>query len=410
MADPITLEAPGSKSATQRALLLASLAPGTSTLRGALDCDDARALRGALQRLGIDVRTEGTEWTVQGGVYRSPSEPLFCAEAGTCLRFLAAASLLIEDRVTLDAAEQLRRRPVREVVDALRVLGKRVEHLGAEGFAPFVVSQEGPIPGRVRVDASGTSQFLSGLLMLSPLLGGMEVTVTGKIASRAYVELTRTMMVRFGGPAIEDLGTGFRAPAGSYRPTQIQIEADWSSGAMLHVAGWLTGRRVSIPNLDPHSTQGDRRIVDFLHELGRPRPHTFDLSDCPDLITPLAVACAFASQPSVIGDVAHARLKECDRIAAAAKMLAEVGITVEERRDGLRIFPGETLGDDPRTSPPFARLGARIEDFGDHRMAMAAGLLSLRVHGVHTANPECVQKSFPRFWEVLERLRCSIDR
>ncbi len=396
MVETVSINAPASKSATQRALLLAALANGTSVLHGPLDCDDTRALAAALNELGVPVERTSARWTVHGGPLRTPRRPIDCSNAGSCIRFLAAASLLVPGPMTLDAKEQLRTRPMDDVADALQDLGMQVEFHAVNGYAPFTLSRKTASPGEVRLDASRTSQFLSGLLMVAPRLGGLEIHVGETVISRPYVDLTLAWMSAFGGPAVDERKGRFSVPAGGYRTQERTLEGDWSAGAMLLTAGWITGLEVKFLNLDRNSAQGDRAIAQFLKELEQPREHNFVLDGCPDLVTPLAVACAFASHPSEIRNVAHARIKESDRIAASVGMLKAVGIAAEARENGLSITPGGTVHP------------ATIEDYSDHRVAMAAGLLSLRIPGVSTANPGCVAKSFPEFWDVLEELRCSL--
>jgi len=394
MADTLKILAPASKSATQRALLIAAMAEGISTLRHPLDCDDSRGLVSALTKLGMKISTESGEWTVDGGSLHPSDLPLNCRNAGSTFRFLSALSLLLRESTLLEVGEQLSLRPMHDVHDSLLGLGAEVICTGEPGYPPFRITPPQNIPRRVTINASRTSQFLSGLLMVAPRLGGLEIETGTGLISRPYVDMTLAAMRQFGFDGINEESDKFLIERGFYTPTELQIEGDWSAGAMLHVAGWLTGIDLVVPNLKPQSTQGDRQILPFLSELNENHPHRFDLHTCPDLITPLAVACAFADQPSEIVNVGHARIKESDRIAASAQLLNTIGIRVEERADGLLISPGGR------------KSGALIEDHDDHRVAMAAGLVSLRVPGVKTMNPGCVSKSYPGFWDDLEVFKC----
>jgi 3-phosphoshikimate 1-carboxyvinyltransferase len=393
MTDLLTIPVPASKSATQRALILAALAPGESRLHHALECDDSRHLRDSLGKLGIRIIESGSTWSVQGGTFTAPSDTLFCGNAGTTIRFLAALAPSLNGAVTLDAGPQLRQRPLHDVMSGLHALGCHVLHLDRDGFAPLRITPQMTSPRTVRVDTTRTSQFLSGLLMAGQQIGLESLRTNGDVISRPYIDLTLSMMSLFGQEASEREPGHFDLPKAAYSPSELSIEGDWSSAAMLLVAARLAKRSVRIPNLNDKSIQGDRKIVEFLDRLDRAGDLVFDLSACPDLLPPLAVACLFSNSPSSIKNVEHARIKESDRIAATADMIRAVGGHVEEKSDGLRIIPAPTLH------------LARIEDHDDHRMAMASGLLSLRIPGVTTSNPDCVSKSWPGFWNVLEEVR-----
>lgn len=395
MTERLRQTVPASKSATQRALLLAALAPGRSVLHTPLDCDDSRYLRNNLRDVGISIEDEEDRWIVEGGSLTSPARPLECGNAGTTVRFLSALAPMLQGSVTLEGNEHMRRRPMSDIIDALTSLGCQVEELDQKGFVPFRITPPDQPAISVTVDARRTSQFLSGLLMTGPKLGLREIVLRGNLISSPYVELTLALMKQFGYDGVSFDGQRFKLAVGAYSPAELTVEGDWSSAAMLFVGARLAGVDIEIPNLLGDSVQGDRAIVDFLHELDQPRPHRFDLSKTPDLLPPLAVACLFADQPSEIVNVEHARIKECDRIDATAVMFETIGAEVEQRRDGLLIKPAEKL--EP----------AQVDDRDDHRMAMAAGLLSLRVPGIETSNPACVSKSWPEFWKVLGRLPCS---
>jgi 3-phosphoshikimate 1-carboxyvinyltransferase len=406
-----TLQVPGSKSQTQRALILAALARGESSLHGALDCDDSRALRRGLESLGIQITvsdTDGRTWRVHGtgGELEPPRDPIDCGEAGTTLRFLAPLSLLVQGdgELILDGSPRLRERPLKPLLRSLSDLGVRVRHVENQGSLPVGLRHEGETapdpPSRVQIASDQSSQFASGLLMAAPLLpGGLTLEMSGGAdrVSLPYVELTLRTMATFGVQVqVSSRGDSVRVPRGSYRPTDLQVEGDWSGAAFLLVGGAISGQTIEIDNLDPTSVQGDRAIVEFLAELRRPQPHRFDLTHCPDLIAPLAVACALAAEhPSEIVGAAHARLKESDRLAVLAQGLGRAGVSVTERAEGLHVEPVKKL-----TPTPDA-----LDPRGDHRMAMAFGLLTLREPRLQVLDPGCVSKSFPDFWQQLERLR-----
>ncbi len=388
------IHVPTSKSLTQRALIIAALTAGESSILDPLECDDSLYLSHALSLLGADIRREPGRWTVTGGGLVASGERIECGNAGTCFRFLAALSILLEGAYTLDGDLHLRQRPVADIVEALEKLGQDVDYPGQDGFPPLRFNGRRNIPSEVTLDASRTSQFLSGLLMVGPRLPeGLTVRVEGRLVSRPYLDLTIDVMKAFGVDHIDRDSNTFHVHPGHYRPVEYRVEGDWSAAAMVLAASCITGRDLGPGNVRADSAQGDRIIVDFLDELGYPRPHVFDLSDCPDLITPLAAAAVFSSHPSEIIHAAHARIKECDRIAALVDGLSRVGVRVEEREDGLKVFPADKLS------------GALVDSHDDHRIAMAFGLLSLRQPGIRVTNPACVGKSYPQFWEMLEVFR-----
>jgi 3-phosphoshikimate 1-carboxyvinyltransferase len=393
MPEAIEITVPGSKSHTQRALLLAALAAGESELLQPLDCDDSRHLRLALRALGAGIDEAPARWRVTGGPLRAPSRPLWCGDAGSALRFLAPLALLVEGALTLDGSQRLRQRPLGDLIAALERLGVDARR-GSTATLPIELRRRAPAARDVTIDASRSSQFVSGLLLVAPLLpAGLRLEVTGALVSRPYVELTLQTMRAFGAEA-RQIGRSYEVRPGAYAASRLAIEGDWSSAAFLLAAGWIAGRAVHIANVSESSSQGDRVIVGLLEELGRPRPHDVDLSDCPDLVAPLAAAAVFAAHATEIRGVAHARQKESDRLAVLVEGLRRAGASAAERADGLRVEPAA------------ARLHAAVLDpRGDHRMAMAFGLLSLRQPGIRAADAGCVSKSFPGFWRELERLR-----
>ena len=395
---PVVIRVPGSKSVTQRALLLAALAPGTSWLRHSLDCDDSRVLRRILRSLGVAIAETPDGWRVEGGL-SSGSAPraLDCGEAGSALRFTAPLSLLVDAPLTLDGSPRLRLRPLTPLLDALERLGVAATFVEAPGRLPVQLLRRAAPPDETWIDATHSSQFLSGLLMAAPCLPhGLRLQARSApgepMVSRPYVELTVQIMQRFG-VTVDIRDDTYRVPSTPYRPCDFTVEGDWSGAAFLLAAAHLTGRAVQLLGLSDDSPQGDRVFVQFIDELRQPRPHRFDLAPCPDLIAPLAAAAVHSRHPVQIAGVAHARLKESDRIAVLARGLRQAGVRIEEQPDGLTILPGGALHP------------ARLDPTDDHRMAMAFGLLSLLEPGVEVSDHDCVNKSFPAFWHELERLR-----
>jgi 3-phosphoshikimate 1-carboxyvinyltransferase len=395
MPEPIRFRVPGSKSQTQRELVLSAIAEAESVLEEPLVCDDSRHLRAALSSLGAGFLERETRLRVIPGPLRAPRTPLWCGDGGTVLRFLAPLALLCEGELQLDGSARLRERPIEELLDALTSLGVEPRRL-ATGPLPIALRRARPPGRRISIDVSRSSQFASALLMVGPLLPeGIELELTGEPVSRPYLELTLEAMRARGARIDEGATTRLAVAPGGYQPRELRIEGDWSSAAFLHAAGFVSRRAVEVENVDPGSTQGDRVILELLEELGRPREHCLDLTRCPDLIAPLAAAAPFSLHPTELRGIAHARGKESDRPAVLARGLREAGIDAEESPSTLRILP---LGGRPLRP-------ARLDPRGDHRMAMAFALLSLREPAIEVDDPGCVSKSYPGFFEDLARLR-----
>jgi 3-phosphoshikimate 1-carboxyvinyltransferase len=395
------LRVPGSKSETQRALVLAALAHGPTTLEGASPSADSALLRAALERLGASVAGAGhVLHVVPGPLIAKDDAPLWCGDAGTCLRFLAALAPVTEGPLRLHGSRRLAERPLDGLLAALGGLGVTARHPGP-GRLPLRLERTGEPAGLVRLPVHETSQFLSALLMVAARLpGGLEVEADGPPVSASYVDLTCALLARFGvpvtrGAAGASANTWRVAPGALSAQGPVAIGGDWSLAAFWRVAGRLRGRDVPLVGLDPASPQADRRIDDLLAALDGPGDVRLDLASTPDLLPPLAVAALFARAPVWLGGLAHARLKESDRLAVLADRLRAVGARVREEPDGLWLEPGAPLH------------GATLDPAGDHRMAMAFGVLGLRVPGVEVLDRGVVAKSYPAYWDHLETLRCA---
>ena len=411
----VELTLPGSKSMTQRALIIAALADRPSTIAGALACDDSRHLVAILRHLGVTVETDwgGGRLEVRpaprqrGRPLASDGAVLDCGNAGTAMRFGTALALVCDGALVLDGDPRMRRRPIGPMGDALRSLGVAVRYRLEDGYPPLQLSRADRLGDEVAVDVSQSSQFASGLLMVAPRLDrGLTLTLGDKRVSGPYLAMTMRMMRRAGVDVTRLDDERIRVLPGAYRwqdaPAVQRIEADWSGAAFILAAAWLTGIELDIANLPSplDSAQGDARFAAFLEELDRQREHVFDLTDVPDLIAPLAAAALFATHPSTIAGAAHTRVKESDRIAVLVDAFGKLGARIEERPDGMVVQPlrDATLPDEP------------LDPQNDHRMAMAFGIVSLRVPGIPIANRGCVTKSYPRFWDDLERIRSRIGR
>jgi 3-phosphoshikimate 1-carboxyvinyltransferase len=404
---------PGSKSITNRALLVAALAEGTSRLRGALVAEDATVMLRALQRLGVGVRVDPADpghIAIDGVAGRWPvaGADLDLVLSGTSLRFLSAAVALGQGRFTLDGNARMRERPIGDLVDALCDLGVAASSQG--GYPPVVVVAAGLPGGATTVAGDRSSQFLSGLLLAAPYADApLSVVVTGELQSRPFVDLTIALMEDFGA-RVERIGADqFLVHPTGYRARSYQIEADAMAAGYAWGVAVMAGGEVRVDGVGSRSRQGDRRLLDLLgqmgcetewslhssrlraHPGGRLRGGRFDLNDLPDQAQTLAVLALIADAPVEITRVANLRIKETDRLHALATELRKFGALVDEWPDGLRIVP-----------PDAAPGPVSVATYGDHRMAMAFALAGARWPGVRIEDPGCVAKTYPTFFDDLE--------
>ena len=407
-----TVEVPGSKSLTNRALVAAGLARGPSTITGALQADDTEAMVGCLCSLGIDVLADwdAAEVTVTGcdGEPPSTDAELDARLSGTTSRFVLPVAALGSGRYTVDGAPPLRQRPFGPTVAALRDLGAHVDEPGGPGLLPLVVSG-GPVAGgEVSLPGDASSQFVSGLLLAAPAMrDGLVVHVPTALVSQPYVDMTVEVMRAFG--AVVDRpadATWIVAPTG-YDGIRYAVEPDASAASYCFAAAAICGGSVTVPGLTRSSNQGDVAFVDVLERMGAEVTHgadhltvtgtgelrgiELDMADLSDTAQTLAAVAVFADGPTRVTGIGFIRAKETDRIGAVVTELQRCGIDAEEEADGFVVHPGE-----PRP--------AVVQTYDDHRMAMSFALLGLRVDGIEIADPDVVGKTFPRYWETIEGL------
>ncbi len=414
---------PGSKSISNRTLLLAALAAGDTTLEGLLDADDVDRMQDALRALGIGVvRIGGTrEFIVhgQGGTIPVKAARLSLGNAGTALRPLTAVLALAGGRYEISGVARMHERPIGDLVEALRVLGAKIRYLGQAGFPPLgiepgSVGGEG-MPDRVSVRGDVSSQFTSALLMALPLVTAkgaraLTVDIAGELISKPYVAITTHLMGRFGVIVEQDDGRSFRVPAGARyaSPGSIHVEGDASSASYFLAAGVIGGGPVRVTGVGRHSIQGDVAFADVLARMGATIHSgddwiearagraldgmTIDCTSIPDAAMTLAVVALFARGPTTLTGIASWRVKETDRIAAMAAELFKLGATVEAGHDHLTVHPPETL------TP------ATIATYDDHRMAMCFSLAALGGIAMRIADPDCVRKTFPGYFEALSKV------
>jgi 3-phosphoshikimate 1-carboxyvinyltransferase len=412
-----TVRVPGSKSITNRALILAALSHPDrgSDLHGVLRSEDTEVLIDALRMLDFRVRTAWPKETVHvrrgtfGRIIPASSADLFVTNSGTSMRFLTALVSLGQGRYRIDGVSRMRERPIEDLLAALRQLGVQAASEQQNGYPPVLIEANGLGGGPVRLKGDVSSQFLSGLLMVAPLARA-EITleVDGPLVSAPYVAMTVAMMRAFGVEVDTDGRSYFRVPTRPwYQARRWDIEPDASAASYFFGAAAITRGEVTVAGLDSSSLQGDIRFVDVLQEMGCRvtsgsqgytvaggplRGVDVDMNAISDCVMTLAAVACFAKGPTTIRNVAHIRHKETDRLRALATELGKIGVKVEELADGLRIIPGGLHG-------------AAIDTYNDHRMAMSLALVGLVVPGVVIRHPGCVAKTYPHFFEDLERLR-----
>ncbi|MEU6867242.1 3-phosphoshikimate 1-carboxyvinyltransferase [Streptomyces sp. NPDC046876] len=419
----LTARIPGSKSITNRALLLAAAADGVSLLRAPLVSEDTVAFREALAGLGVHVDTgagagagsaagEGEVWKVTGAG-RPPVGPgtVWCEDAGTAARFLPPFAAAGRGGFTFDGTDQLRARPLRPLAEALGRLGARARVTEPVGGLPLTVDAEGLAGGELTVDASLSSQYLTGLLMAGPLMR-RPLTVRGEgLVSRPYITMTQELMRHFGA-YVDEFDGAVQVLPGGYAAAELDIEPDASTASYFFAAAAVTGTTVTVPGLGRSSVQGDLGFVEVLRRAGAhveigdrqttvtgttsaggPLRGGFavDMGDISDTFMTLAAIAPLADAPVTVHGIGHARLKESDRIAAVEENLRALGIRTESGPDRITVHPGR---------PTAARIACRR----DHRIAMAFSVLGLRVPGITLDDPSCVGKTFPGFHAELGRL------
>jgi 3-phosphoshikimate 1-carboxyvinyltransferase len=402
---------PGSKSLTNRALVLAALADGVSVLEGALLSEDSWVMVDSLHRLGIpvDVDEPAERMIVQGkgGTLPATRAELFVGNSGTTARFLTAMTALGHGEYLIDGVPRMRERPIQPLLDALAQLGVQAESLLGTGCPPVRVRSYGLAGGTIRLRGDISSQYLSALLMIGPCTrDGLHIELESPLVSVPYVEMTLAVMADFGAIATHEHAQVFHVPGNQrYRSRAYAIEPDASAASYFFALAAATAGRIRVVNLGTRSRQGDVQFVDLLERMGctvirepdaltvigkRPlRGIEADMNAISDTVPTLAALAPLADGPVIIRNVQHIRYKETDRIAAVANELRRLGITVEEFPDGLRIEPGPVQP-------------AVIRTYGDHRMAMSFAILGCAVPGLEIDDPGCVAKTFPDFFERLE--------
>jgi 3-phosphoshikimate 1-carboxyvinyltransferase len=408
-----TVRLPGSKSISNRVLLLAALAKGKTQVHGLLDAEDTRVMLDALQKLDIRIDTRDFDRLVvagEGGIPKKKMD-LFLGNAGTAFRPLTAALAMSGGEYRLMGKPRMHARPIRDLVDPLRAIGADIEYAGNEGYPPLLIRPAKiRVEGPIRVRGNVSSQYLSALMMALPLAGGGTIEIVGELISKPYVTITINMMRKFGNEVTVNGWKSFDVPGFAYvSPAEIYVEGDASSASYFLAAGAIGGGPVRVQGVGRDSIQGDVRFAEVLADMGalvemgpdwievsakeKLRPIDLDLNHIPDAAMTAAVTALFAGGTSVIRNIASWQVKETDRITAMARELRKLGATVVEGPDFLKITPPGKLNP-----------GVAIDTYDDHRIAMCFSLASLAGVPVRINDPQCVAKTFPAYFVAFDAL------
>jgi 3-phosphoshikimate 1-carboxyvinyltransferase len=406
-----SIRPPGSKSLTNRALITAALASGTTKLTGVLASDDTRVMVDSLNRLGVPVTHDVDKCTMEiagcGGKPPADTAELWLDNSGTSIRFLTAFCALGDGEYRLDGNERMRERPISHLVESLKLFGVDVKcELGTD-CPPVQMNAHCLAGGRTTLAGNVSSQYLSALLMAGPCAAKpVDIEVTGDLVSKPYIDMTMGVMAQFGATVLCPDPHRFTVSPQEYKATNYSIEPDASAASYFFAAAAITGGEVTVEGLTSYALQGDVHFVEALEQMGCEVIHgddsitvrggtlngvDIDMNAISDTAQTLAVVALFAEGPTRIRNVGHMRHKETDRVAAVVNEIRRMGIQAEETDDGLTITPGEIQP-------------ATIETYDDHRMAMSFALAGLRTEGIRIADPSCTGKTYPHYFSDLEKL------
>ena len=383
-----TVAVPGSKSVTARALLIAALASGRSTLCGAATLGDCAEFIGGLRSLGIPVKVAGNEVEIDGcgGTLPVKQAKVYVGSAGTAARFLTALAAFSDGEYTFDSSDQMKRRPIAPLINSLKDIGATFTFLGEQNCFPFVVKGAKNPATEVRVNIDKSSQFLSALLICAVCARKPVKIIVEGSHGMDYVKMTLDMMWSFG-VDVSQSGVEYTV-FGGYEPRRYDVEPDISAACYFYAMNAVLGTNIAVRGVMPHTMQGDYKLIQLLKTFDG---GAVDMSSFSDQALTLAAIAPYLSRPTTITGIAHIRGQECDRINAICTNLSALGVKVEERGDGVKIYPSE-----PR--------GCALSSFGDHRVAMAFAVTGLRCGGVTIKNAEVCQKTFAGYFGTLDGL------
>lgn len=407
---------PGSKSYTNRALIMAAITKGTVTLVNYLESDDTLAMINCLKTLGIKIKKVKNTLVVENDInfIKDKRYELDADLSGTTIRFILALSCIVPGIKKIFGSVGLNKRPIGDLVLALNTAGAEIKYENKYGFPPVIVSSSFLPHGDISIDGSVSSQFLSALLMIAPKIAEVSINVLGEQISKSYIDITISMMKEWGVKIENNNYKQYAVPPNQdYKMSKYVIEGDYSAAGYFAAIAVLKKSKITIKNLNPNSVQGDRNFLTILEKMGNKityrdseviiegtgiKPVEADMELCPDQAQTLAVLASFAKGKTVMNGVRSLRVKETERIKALQIELAKMGIKTESSDvDTLIIYGG-----DPKP--------AEIDTYNDHRMAMSFAVASVKLSGMKINNPEVVNKTFPKFWETLSQIGVKINK
>ena len=411
------IDLPGSKSITNRALVVAGLADGESELAGVLFSEDTHVMMDSLQKMGVGIRQNLNGLSVSisgtGGSLQRPEETLWVHQSGTTARFCLPLAALCGQEVTIDGDKQIKNRPHEELCKALQSLGAQIEYLEAPNSFPLVVNGKDLQGGQISLNGGISSQFISALLLAAPCFPDqLELNIDGDLVSRPYIDMTISVMQAFGAQVQRVNDRRYVVSPTGYRNSRYEIEPDASSASYFFAAAAISGGSITIEGLGSRSIQGDTRFVDIVEKMGAKVVRSDNalsvtgtgsligidasMKEISDTVPTLAAIAPLASGPTVISDVAFIARKESDRVTALITELRKIGVQAEKTETGMVIYPGEVQK-------------GTVHTYDDHRIAMAFAILGLVVPGITLDSPQCVAKTFPSFFDVLDQVRVAGD-
>ena len=411
------LDLPGSKSITNRALVVAGLADGESNLTGVLFSQDTHVMMDSLEKMGVGIRQNPNALSVSisgtGGGLQRPAETIWVHQSGTTARFCLPLAALCGQEVTIDGDEQIKNRPHGELCKALQSLGAQVEYLEAPNSFPLVVNGKHLQGGEISLNGGISSQFISALLLAAPCFPDqLELNIDGDLVSRPYIDMTISVMQAFGAQVQRVNDRRYVILPTGYRKSRYEIEPDASAASYFFAAAAISGGSITVEGLGSQSIQGDKGFVDIVEKMGAKVVRSDNalsvtgtgsligidasMKEISDTVPTLAAIAPLASGPTVISDVAFIAQKESDRVTALITELRKIGVKAEKTETGMVIYPGEVQK-------------GTIHTYDDHRIAMAFSILGLVVPGITLDSPQCVAKTFPSFFDVLDQVRVAGD-
>ncbi|SRR6266568_4268028 len=404
-----TIEIPGSKSYTNRALLMAALTENPVTIINPLFSDDTKAMIACLNRLGIEIEIEKKTIIVEGSIkdIKEGTYELNANLSANVIRFLLPLLCIIPGTKILKGKEGLNKRPIKDLVEALRQLGANIEYIEKKGYPPLKVSSSQLTSKPISLQGDVSSQFFSALFMLAPIIGGLKIQVEGKQISRPYIDMTIDCMKQFGITVGNNKYETYRISKGQkYTCKTYTVEGDFSSAGYFFAIAALTKSTITFKNLNPNSLQADKKLLPILEQMGNSithdsttitiagngvKPVTVDMIDFPDQAQTIAILVSFAKGQSVLTGLQSLHVKETDRLKATESELKKMEIKTQSSNDSLTIYGGN-----PKT--------ANIDTYGDHRMAMSFAIAGAKLSGMTISDSEVINKTFPDFWEKLKQI------